>query len=167
MYFKGSVEVAEKVWEALFEAGKEFNISPAGLGCRDSLRLEMGYCLYGNDIDETTKTLEAGLGWITKLKKGDFIGREALLKLKEEGVQRKLVPLVFQDRAFPRKGYEIKKNGVAIGKITSGTVSPIVEKPIALGYIKSEFANLDETVEVVIRGKGVLAKITKLPFIGK
>lgn len=167
LYFKGSVELSEKIWEDIFEAGKEFNIIPAGLGCRDSLRLEMGYCLYGNDIDETTNTLEAGLGWITKFKKGDFIGRDALLKLKEEGVERKLVALIFSDRAFPRKGYEIKKDGITVGNITSGTVSPTIEKPIALGYVKKEFSNFDETLEVVIRGKGVLAKITKLPFIGK
>lgn len=167
LYFKGSVEDSEKIWEALFAAGKEFNIMPTGLGCRDSLRLEMGYCLYGNDIDETTKTLEAGLGWITKLKKGDFIGREALQKLKEEGIKRKLVPMIFEARAFPRHGYEIRKNGKVVGNITSGTVSPTLGKPIAMGYVDIEFAKIDETVEVVIRGKGVLAKITKLPFIGK
>lgn len=167
LYFKSDSKIAEKIWDKLFEAGKDFGLVPTGLGCRDSLRLEMGYCLYGNDIDETTTTLEAGLGWITKLKKGDFIGRDVLLKQKENGVEKKLVPIIINEKAFPRKGYDISKDGDLIGKITSGTVSPILERPIAMGYIKTEFAKEGESVDVIIRGKTFSAKITKLPFVKK
>jgi aminomethyltransferase len=167
LYFKGNEDIAEKIWNKLFEIGKEFGIVPTGLGCRDSLRLEMGYCLYGNDIDQTTSPLEAGLGWITKFKKGEFIGRDVLLEQKEKGIKNKLVPLIFEGRAFPRKDYEIRKSGKKIGRITSGTVSPILEKPIALGYINVEFAIVDEMVDVMIRDKALPARITKLPFISK
>ncbi len=167
LYFKGSQELAERVWDKLFEVGQEFGIEPTGLGCRDSLRLEMGYCLYGNDIDKTTTTLEAGLGWITKLKKGDFIGREVLLKQKENGVEKKLVPIIFEGRAFPRKDYEIQKDGKVVGRITSGTVSPILEKPIAMGYVETSLAKEGETVDVIIRNKAIKATITKLPFVKK
>ncbi|MEE9430097.1 MAG: glycine cleavage system aminomethyltransferase GcvT [Melioribacteraceae bacterium] len=165
LYFKSSVEEAEKIWEAIFEAGKEFDITPCGLASRDSLRLEKGFCLYGNDIDETTTTLEANLGWITKLKKGDFIGREVLVEQKENGIKRKLVPLIFDTKVFPRKDYEVKVNGKSVGKITSGTVSPILEKPIALAYIETEFAKVDTIVNVIIRNKEVESKVTKLPFV--
>lgn len=165
LYFKGTKEFAEKVWDGLFEAGKEFNIQPTGLGCRDSLRLEMGFCLYGNDIDATTNTLEAGLSWITKMKKGEFIGRMALEKIKEKGLKRKLVPIIFDDKVFPRKGYEILKDGKIIGKITSGTVSPILDKPIAMAYVEREFAEIGSIIQANIRGKGVFATITNLPFI--
>lgn len=164
LYFKGSKEFAEKVWEKLFEIGKEFDIKPAGLGCRDSLRLEMGYCLYGNDIDSTTNPFEAGLGWITKLKKNNFVGKNALEKIKADGIKRKLVPLIFEEKVFPRKGYEIMRTGKVIGKITSGTVSPILEKPIALAYIEIGYAKEGNIVEANIRGKGAKAVITKLPF---
>ncbi len=164
LYFKGSKEFAEKVWEKLFDVGKEFNIQPTGLGCRDSLRLEMGYCLYGNDIDSTTNPLEAGLGWITKFKKGNFIGKDALEKIKANGIKRKLVPIIFEEKVFPRKGYEIMKDEKIIGKITSGTVSPILEKPIALAYIEIGFADEGNMVDVNVRGKEAKAIITKLPF---
>lgn len=167
LYFKGDEATAENIWNAIFEAGKEFNIQPVGLGARDSLRLEMGYCLYGNDIDQTTNTLEAGLGWITKLKKGDFIGSDVLKKVKEEGVTRKLVPMITDEKAFPRQGYEIAVNGEIVGKITSGTVSPILEKPIALGYVKKEYAVENQEVSFVIRGKEIPATIIKLPFVKK
>ncbi len=167
IYFKGDEAEAESIWNSIFEAGKEFEIQPAGLGARDSLRLEMGYCLYGNDIDETTNPLEAGLGWITKLKKGDFIGRDALLKVKEEGLKRKLVPMILTEKAFPRHGYPILKNGEEIGKVTSGTVSPVLEKPIALGYVKIGYANEGEEVEIAIRKRTHKARIVKLPFISK
>ena len=167
LYFKGDEEIAAQLWNAIFEAGKEFGIQPAGLGARDSLRLEMGYCLYGNDIDKTTNTLEAGLGWITKLKKGDFIARDVLLKVKEEGLKRKLVPMVLTEKAFPRHGYKIFKNDNEVGIITSGTVSPILEKPIALGYVAMEFAKEGETVDIQIRNKNHNAEIVKLPFIRK
>lgn len=167
LYFKGSKEAAEKVWDYLFEIGEEFGILPTGLACRDSLRLEMGYCLYGNDIDQTTTPLEAGLGWITKLKKGEFIGRNVLVNQKENGIEKKLVPMIFEGRAFPRKDYEIAKDGKIIGRVTSGTVSPILEKPIAMGYVAAEYAKIDEIVDVMIRGKAAPAKITKLPFVTK
>ena len=167
LYFKGDDKAAEQVWKKTFEAGAEFNIKPVGLAARDSLRLEMGFCLYGNDIDKTTNPIEAGLGWITKLKKGDFIGRDVLLKVKEEGAKRKLVPMLTEDRAFPRHGYEITSNGSKIGYITSGTVSPILNKPIALGYVDKEYANEDSAVNFLIRDKEIPAKIVKLPFVVK
>ncbi len=168
LYFKGDEEAARKLWNALFAAGKEFNIVPVGLGARDTLRLEMGYCLYGNDIDETTNPLEAGLGWITKLKKGEFNASDVLKKVKAEGLKRKLVPMVFDEkRAFPRHGYEIVKDGEAIGHITSGTVSPILNKPIALGYVTIENAETGNVVNVKIRNKEFPATITKLPFVEK
>ena len=167
LYFKSTVEQAEKIWEKIFELGEADGIVPAGLGCRDSLRLEMGFCLYGNDINENTSTLEAGLGWITKLNKGNFIGRESLVSQKENGLNKKLVPIIFDNKVFPRKDYEISKDNKVVGKITSGTVSPILEKPIALGYVKSDLAEEGNSIEVIIRGKPMPAKITKLPFVTK
>ncbi len=167
IYFKGTEEDAGKIWHSIFEAGKEFDIMPVGLAARDSLRLEMGFCLYGNDIDHTTNTLEAGLGWITKLKKGDFNGREALLDVKEKGIKRKLVPMVAEDKCFPRKGYEIKIDGESVGNITSGTVSPILGKPIALGYIEKQFAVPGQKVNFVVRNREFTAEIVELPFIKK
>lgn len=167
IYFKGDEQTARIVWDAIFEAGKEFNIKPIGLGARDSLRLEMGFCLYGNDIDKTTNTLEAGLTWITKLKKGDFIGSETIARIKEEGISRKLVALIAESRAFPRTGYEIAFEGEVIGNVTSGTVSPILEKPIALAYVKKEFAAEGSKVDMLIRGKEIPCRIIKLPFVKK
>ncbi|MCO6474113.1 MAG: glycine cleavage system aminomethyltransferase GcvT [Melioribacteraceae bacterium] len=167
LYFTGDENDAELVWNELFKAGEEFNIKPAGLGCRDTLRLEMGYCLYGNDIDQTTNPIEAGLGWITKLKKGDFIASDVLKKVKEEGVKRKLVPMIAKEKSFPRHGYEISKDGKKIGVITSGTVSPILDKPIALGYVQTEFAVEGEEVNFVIRNKEIPAIVVKLPFVKK
>ncbi len=167
LYFQGDEAVAEKVWKAVFEAGEEFGIKPAGLGARDSLRLEMGYCLYGNDIDKSTNPLEAGLSWITKFKKGDFIGRDALVKVKEEGLKRKLVPMQTGERAFPRHGYEISADGKIIGHITSGTVSPVLNKPIAMGYVDIAYAEPGAQVNFVIRGKEVPAIVVTLPFVKK
>lgn len=165
LYFKGDESTAEKIWDAIFEAGKEFNIQPVGLGARDSLRLEMGYCLYGNDIDQTTNPLEAGLGWITKLKKPSFIAKDVLLKIKENGLVRKLVPLVSDEKAFPRHGYDLSADGVNVGHVTSGTVSPVLEKAIALGYVKTEYSKEGNRINILIRGKEVPAIITKLPFV--
>ena len=165
LYFKGNESVAENIWNKLFEAGEKFNLQPIGLGARDSLRLEMGYCLYGNDIDQTTNTIEAGLGWITKLKKNEFIGKDALIKIKETGLFRKLVPMISDEKAFPRHGYDLSVDGVVVGKITSGTVSPILEKAIALGYIESEFAKEGTRINFIIRGREIPAVITKLPFV--
>lgn len=165
LYFTGNEEEAGKVWNEIMKAGEEFDIEPAGLGARDSLRLEKGYCLYGNDIDKTTNPLEANLGWITKLKKGDFIGRDSLLKVKEEGAKRKLVPMISEEKVFPRHGYEIKADDKIIGYITSGTISPILEKPIALGYLDIEYTEKGKDVKFLIRNKEFNAKVTKLPFV--
>ena len=163
LYFANEHAVA--VWNKIMEAGKEFDIEPIGLGARDTLRLEKKMCLYGNDIDETTNPLEAGLSWITKLDKGDFIGREALLKIKEEGLKRKLVAIVLEDQGFPRHGYKIYKEGKEIGHVTSGTVSPILNKGIAMGYVAIEFAKIGTHLEIEIRGKKVPAVIIKPPFV--
>lgn len=167
LYFKGDEIAAAKVWNAVFEAGKDQGIKPAGLGCRDSLRLEMGFALYGNDIDQSTNTIEAGLGWITKLQKGEFIGREALQKVKDKGVTRKLVAMISEEKAFPRTGYDISVDGKIVGKITSGTVSHILNKPIALGYVDKEYAKIDQKINFVIRKKEIPAVIVRLPFLKK
>ncbi len=167
IYFKGDEKIAEDIWNKIFAAGKEFNIQPIGLGARDTLRLEMGFCLYGNDIDQTTNPLEAGLGWITKLSKDEFIGKDALLKIKSEGLKRKLTPLMSDEKAFPRHGYELTGDGKKIGIVTSGTVSPILDKPIALGYVDSSYAAENSIINFLIRGKEVPAKVTKLPFVKK
>lgn len=167
IYFTGDEEVASKIWDAVFEAGKDFDIQPIGLAARDSLRLEMGLCLYGNDIDKTTNPLEAGLGWITKLNKGDFIGKEALLNAKKEGLKRKLVGLVSDSKSFPRHGYSIKSNGNIIGQVTSGTVSPMLDKPIAMAYVAAEKAVAGEQLNFLIRDKEIPAVVVKFPFIKK
>jgi aminomethyltransferase len=162
LYFKN--EHAAKIWNALFEAGKEQGIKPIGLAARDTLRLEMGFCLYGNDIDDTTSPIEAGLGWVTKFTK-DFVDADFLKKQKEEGVSRKLVAFELIDRGIPRHDYEIvDAEGNAIGKVTSGTMSPSMKVGIGLGYVPAEFATLDSEIFVSIRDKGVKAKVVKLPF---
>lgn len=166
LYFQSSPEVAEKIWDAVFEAGSEYNIQPVGLGARDSLRLEMGYCLYGNDIDQTTNPIEAGLGWITKFNKQNFIGKPALISAKEN-LTRKLVPIISEEKIFPRQGYEITVNGEIVGKITSGIVSPTLDKAIALAYVKKDFSDIDTQLNIFIRGKEYPARVVKLPFIKK
>ena len=167
LYFTGDVSQAEKVWDVIFKAGKEFDIQPVGLAARDSLRLEMGYCLYGNDIDQTTNPIEAGLGWITKTDKGNFIGRDAILKMKQEGPGRKLVAMISDEKTFPRHGYDITSEGRKIGIITSGTVSPVLEKPVALGYVDKPFNSPGSNVAFKIRDKEFPAVVTKLPFVKK
>jgi aminomethyltransferase len=167
IYFQGDAATAEFIWNRIFDAGKEFNIQPIGLGARDSLRLEMGYCLYGNDIDKTTNPLEAGLAWITKLNKESFLGKQALLKSKSDGLKRKLVAMTSEEKVFPRHGYDLTIDGKKIGTITSGTVSPVLEKPIALGYVSSEYSVVGSTVNFLIRGKEYSAKVVKLPFVNK
>ncbi len=159
-------EFSEQIWKALLDAGKEFDIEPIGLAARDTLRLEMKYCLYGNDIDETTNPLEAGLGWITKLDT-TFIGRDAILEAKEKGLARKLVAFELEDQGFPRHGYTLLKDGEEIGAVTSGTVSPMLEKGIGLGYVASEAAKIGTEIKVQIRGKRVPARIIKPPFYKK
>lgn len=165
LYFKGNEKVAEDLWNKIFEAGKEFDIQPVGLAARDSLRLEMGFCLYGNDIDQTTNPLEAGLGWITKLSKQSFIGKDALVKVKENGLKRKLVAITSDEKTFPRHGYDLSVNNSKIGTVTSGTVSPMLEKPIAMGYVETQFAEIGSEINFLIRGKEVPAKVVKLPFV--
>ncbi len=165
LYFTGNEKVAEEVWNKIFEAGKEFDIQPVGLAARDSLRLEMGFCLYGNDIDQTTNPLEAGLGWITKLSKPGFIGKEVLVKVKESGLVRKLVALTSDEKTFPRHGYDITVNNDKVGFITSGTVSPMLDKPIAMGYVDIKYAEIGSEVNFLIRGKEIPAKVVKLPFV--
>ncbi len=167
LYFKGDEATAENIWNEIFTAGQEFSIQPVGLGARDSLRLEMGYCLYGNDIDRTTNPLEAGLGWITKLNKAEFIGKNALQEVKEKGLSRKLIAMISDEKAFPRHGYDITTESKKIGTVTSGTVSPILEKPVALGYVEKKFASENTIVNILIREKKVPAKVVKLPFINK
>lgn len=167
LYFPSNAETGKRVWNAIMEAGKEFNITPVGLGARDTLRLEMGFCLYGNDIDQTTHTLEAGLAWITKFDKGDFNGKPALLKAKTEGLKRKLVGFTLSEKAFPRHGYAIHANGTKVGDVTSGTFSPILDKGIGMGYVSVEYAKPGTEVAVLIRGREVAATVATLPFIRK
>ena len=156
-----------QVWDKVFEAGASFGIKPIGLAARDTLRLEMGFCLYGNDIDDTTSPLEAGLGWITKFTK-DFTDSEFLKKQKEEGVKRKLVAFEMVDRGIPRHDYPIQDaQGDVIGKVTSGTMSPSMKVGIGLGYVTTDHAALDSEIFIEIREKGVKAKVVKLPFYKK
>ncbi len=162
IYFRN--EDAEQIWEAVMEAGKDFGIKPTGLAARDTLRLEMGFCLYGNDIDETTSPIEAKLGWITKFTK-DFVNSENLKKEKEEGPKRKLIAFELDERGIPRQGYEIvDENGKVIGKVTSGTMSPSLEKGIGLGYVATEFVGVGNKIFIQIRKKAVPATQVKLPF---
>lgn len=157
----------EQVWNKVFEAGAAFGIKPIGLAARDTLRLEMGFCLYGNDIDDTTSPLEAGLGWITKFTK-DFVNSENLKKQKEEGVTRKLVAFELLERGIPRHDYEIvDANGNVIGKVTSGTQSPSLNKAIGLGYIPTSLASEGSEIYIRIRNKDIKAQVVKLPFYKK
>ncbi|MHA7129020.1 glycine cleavage system aminomethyltransferase GcvT [Algoriphagus namhaensis] len=158
-------EDAEEVWNAIFEAGKDFDIKPIGLGARDTLRMEMGYCLYGNDIDDSTSPLEAGLGWITKFTK-DFINAEALKAQKEAGVTRKLVGFVMQEKGIPRGHYPIvDAAGELIGEVTSGTMSPSMNVGIGLGYVKIDFAQPGSEIYIQIRNKNLKAQVEKLPLL--
>jgi aminomethyltransferase len=158
---------AEKVWTAVFDAGREFGIGPVGLGARDTLRLEMGFCLYGNDIDQTTNPLEAGLGWITRMSKPEFIGKAALEAVKKNGLQRKLVGMVLPEKTVARHGYSIRANGATIGVVTSGTFSPSLEKGIAMGYVAQEFAKPGTTIAVDVRGTDKAATVVSIPFLQK
>ncbi len=156
---------AEKVWNAVFEAGKDENIKPIGLGARDTLRLEMGFCLYGNDIDDTTSPLEAGLGWITKFTK-EFTNSANLKAQKEAGVKRKLVGFRMVDKGIPRHDYILRDAaGQEIGKVTSGTMSPLMSIGIGLGYVKAEHATPGSEIFVDVRGKMLKAMVHKLPLI--
>ncbi len=165
IYFNN--ELADKIWDAIFEAGKEFGIKPIGLGARDTLRLEMGFCLYGNDIDDTTSPIEAGLGWVTKFNK-DFIDKQFLLEQKEKGVSKKLVGFEILDRGIGHHDYEITDEaGNIIGRVTSGTQSPSLQKAIGMGYVKTEFSKPDTEIFIKVRDKLLKAKVVKIPFLKK
>jgi len=157
-------QFAGQVWDAIMEAGKTYDIKPAGLGARDTLRLEMGYALYGNDIDDTTSPIEAGLGWITKFTK-DFINAAALKKEKEEGPSKRLVGFMLKDKGIPRSGYDIlNSEEEKIGHVTSGTMSPTIGKGIGMGYINSNYATPGTDIYIAVRKKNLKAQIQKLPF---
>ena len=165
LYFPN--EYAEKIYQAIFEAGAEFDIRPIGLGARDTLRLEMGFCLYGNDIDDTTSPIEAGLGWITKFNENNnFIDKTLLHMQKTEGVSRKLRGFEMIDRGIPRHGYELcDENGNRIGEVTSGTQSPLLNKGIGMGYVSKAYSAFGTEIYVKVRNKLLKAKIVKIPFV--
>lgn len=163
IYFKN--ENAEKLWDALTESGEEFGMIPCGLASRDTLRLEKGFCLYGNDIDDTTSPIEAGLGWITKFDK-DFVSKEVFAKQKDEGITRKLVGFEMQEKAIPRHDYEVvDAEGNVIGKVTSGTMSPMKKIGVGLAYIAKPHFKLGSDIFIRIRNKDIPAKVVKLPFV--
>lgn len=158
---------AEKVWNAIFEAGVEEGIQPIGLGARDTLRLEKGFCLYGNDIDDTTSPIEAGLGWITKfVDHKDFINKDIFLKQKEEGVTRRLRGFVLEDKGIPRHDYEIVNDqDEVIGRVTSGTMSPMLKQGIGMGYINKGYTKFDTEIFIKVRNRKLKAKVVKIPFV--
>ena len=158
-------EHLKTLWDAVFDAGKDMDIKPIGLGARDTLRLEMGFALYGNDISDTTSPIEAGLSWITKVKKGDFIGQPLFAKQKAEGVTKKLVAFVVDNRRVPRHGYPIlNEAGDAIGEVTSGTMAPSLGYPIGMGYVAIEHAKVGTKIQIQVRNKTMNAEVVKLPF---
>lgn len=164
IYFEEKDGAADKIWDAIFGIGEPEGLKPIGLGARDTLRLEMGYCLYGNDIDDTTSPLEAGLGWITKFTK-DFIGRDILELQKTKGVNRKLVGFEMMEKGIPRHGYDIKEfGGETIGHVTSGTQSPSFGKAIGMGYVRTDFTALGTDIYIKVRDKLLQAKVVKVPF---
>ena len=162
IYFKN--EDAVHIWTEIFKAGKKYGIKPIGLAARDTLRLEMGFCLYGNDINDTTSPIEAGLSWITKFTK-DFVNAEALKKQKEEGVTNKLVAFEIDNKGIPRHGYDIvDETGEKIGEVTSGTMSPSLKKGIGMGYVPKSYAKLGSKINIQVRNKAIAATVVKLPF---
>jgi aminomethyltransferase len=167
VYIKSDKGLSEKLWNSVFDAGREYDIKPIGLGARDTLRLEAGYCLYGNDIDNTTNTIEAGLGWITKPAKGDFNGKEKIMLELENGSARKLAGFIVEGKLVARHGYEIYNNGNKIGHVTSGNTSPVLGKNIGLGYVSREFSEPGSVIQVKIRKELINAEIVKLPFVSK
>ena len=165
IYFEDKDDNANIIWDTIFAAGKSHGLKPIGLAARDTLRLEMGYCLYGNDIDDTTSPLVAGLGWITKFTK-DFVAKDIISKEKSEGIKQKLVGLEMVEKGIPRHGYEILKNdSEIIGRVTSGTQSPSLQKPIAMGYVNANNSKIDTMVFIKIRDKLLSAKVVKMPFV--
>lgn len=166
IYFRNNKATAERIWNQIIEAGKEYGIEPVGLGARDTLRLEKGYALYGNDIDETTNPIEAGLSWITKLNKGDFIGRDALLKIKEDKPKRRLVGFIVDaDKFIARQGYKIYSGDQEIGVVTSGNLSPSLNVPVGMAYVNSEFRDPGTTIEIDRKGKRFSATVKKMPLL--
>jgi aminomethyltransferase len=164
IYFEDKDGAADKIWDAIFDAGAAYGIKPIGLGARDTLRLEMGYCLYGNDIDDTTSPLEAGLGWITKFNK-DFTAKEILENQKETGVERKLVGFEMLEKGIARHDYEIKDfGGNTIGNVTSGTQSPSLGKAIGMGYVTKRFSAINSEIYIKVRNTLLKAKVVKVPF---
>ncbi|HSQ44221.1 MAG TPA: glycine cleavage system aminomethyltransferase GcvT [Ginsengibacter sp.] len=164
IYFEDKEGAADIIWNKIFEVGTPLGLKPIGLAARDTLRLEMGYCLYGNDIDNTTSPLEAGLGWITKFTK-DFTARDILEEQKAEGISKKLVGLEMMEKGIPRKNYEIKDSeGAVIGRITSGTQAPSLNKAIAMGYVEIAYSKIDTQVYIKVRDKLLTAKVVKMPF---
>src|SRR5450432_1831724 len=165
IYFEDKNDAANTIWDAIFAAGTPLGLKPAGLAARDTLRLEMGYCLYGNDIDDNTSPLEAGLGWITKFSKS-FVGREKIEEKKKKEIQKKLVGFEMLEKGIPRHGYELKDfSGATIGEVTSGTQSPSLNKAIGLGYVRDTFTNPDAKIYIKIRDKLLQARVVKLPFL--
>jgi len=158
---------AEKLWDALLAEGQQDGVKPAGLGCRDSLRTEMKFALYGNDIDDAHTALEAGLGWIVKLDKPGFVGKDALVAQKAAGVQRKLVGFELTGAGVPRHGYAVLKDGQRVGEVTSGTMGPSVKKPIGMAYVPTALAAEGSNFDVDIRGRAVPAVVVKTPFLKK
>lgn len=166
LYFRGDEKVCEQIWNALFEAGAAHGIQPVGLGARDTLRLEKGYCLYGNDINQDTNPLEAGLGWITKLAKGSFNGSDAIAKVKEQGPSRKLIAFkVVAEKFIARQHYPIHHGGNPVGEVTSGNISPILNVGIGLGYVPTALAEPGTIIQISARGKEFDAEVVKLPFV--
>jgi len=164
IYFEDKGNAAETIWNKLFETGGPQGLKPIGLGARDTLRLEMGYCLYGNDIDDTTTPLEAGLGWITKFSKV-FTARDILEKQKAAGPGQRLVGFVMEEKGIPRHDYEIKDfSGMTIGRVTSGTQSPSLGKAVGMGYVRPPFSNLDAKIYIKVRDKLLQARVVKFPF---
>ena len=164
IYFEDTNDAADKIWDAIFATGGPQGLKPIGLGARDTLRLEMGFCLYGNDIDDTTSPIEAGLGWITKFTK-DFTSKDIFAEQKAEGVEKKLVGFEMIEKGIPRHGYEIKDfGGNTIGHVTSGTQSPSLGKAIGMGYVRTPFAAIDSDIYIKVRDKLLQAKVSKIPF---
>ena len=164
IYFEDKEGDADKIWDAIFAAGTPLGLKPIGLGARDTLRLEMGFCLYGNDIDDTTSPMEAGLGWITKFTK-EFTSKEIFAEQKAEGVDRKLVGFEMIEKGIPRHGYDIKDfAGNTIGAVTSGTQSPSLGKAIGMGYVRTPFASIGSDIYIKVRDKLLQAKVSKIPF---
>jgi aminomethyltransferase len=165
IYSSSDIKKSEDLWNAIFEAGKEFDIKPIGLGARDTLRLEYAFRLYGNDMDETKNPLEAGLAWITKLDCGDFNGKDAILKSKQDGLKRKLVGFIIDDKMVARHGQDVYKGDEKIGEVASGAPSPMLGKNIGLAYVTTEYSKNGNEIEIDVRGKRIKAVVCKTPFL--